>query len=71
MRGIVGFFVMLQGALGLIGLFFFDGPWGVLRHWFDLPWPAYLGVFAAGLALMAWGEHDRGRKKPEGAGGAG
>ncbi|MGG2462160.1 hypothetical protein ACO0M4_20490 [Streptomyces sp. RGM 3693] len=62
MRGIIGFIAMLQGALGLFGLLFFDAPWGVLRHLVDLQWPAYAGVFAAGAALMAWGEWDRKRK---------
>ncbi|WP_411128512.1 hypothetical protein [Streptomyces sp. x-19] len=63
MRAIIGFIVMVQGALGLFGLLFFDGPWGVLRHVVDLPWPAYAGVFAAGAALMVWGEPDRKRKE--------
>ncbi|MCE4947841.1 hypothetical protein LVX13_32760 [Streptomyces albulus] len=63
MRAIIGFFVMVQGGLGLAGLFFADGPWGVLRHWVELPWPAYGALFVAGAALMVWGESDRKRKE--------
>ncbi|MFJ6751266.1 MULTISPECIES: hypothetical protein [unclassified Streptomyces] len=63
MRGIIGFIAMLQGALGFIGQVFFDSGWGLLHHWFDLPSPAYLGVFAAGAALAVWGDVDKKRKQ--------
>ncbi|MFB7635460.1 hypothetical protein ACFC0M_31535 [Streptomyces sp. NPDC056149] len=62
MRGIIGFIVMLQGGLGLVGRLFFDGPWGVLHHFVDLPTPAYAGIFAVGVALLGWEEWDRNRK---------
>ncbi|MCZ0971314.1 hypothetical protein O1L55_07070 [Streptomyces albulus] len=66
MRAIIGFIVMVQGGLGLAGLFFADGPWGVLRHWVELPWPAYGALFVAGAALMVWGV----RPQAEGSGAA-
>lgn len=62
MRGFIGFIAMLQGALGFIGQVFFDGAWGALHHWFDLPSAGYLGIFAAGAALAVWGDTDRKRK---------
>lgn len=63
MRGFIGFIVMLQGAVGFIGQMFFDGAWGLLPHWFDLPSVAYLGVFAAGAALAVWGDMDKKREQ--------
>lgn len=68
MRGFFGFIVMLQGALGFIGQVFFDGAWGLLPHWFALPSVAYVGVFAAGVALIAWEEMDKKRKKARSGG---
>ncbi|MFD8546715.1 hypothetical protein [Streptomyces sp. NPDC059649] len=62
MRGIIGFIAMLQGAMGFIGKTFFDGAWGLLAHWFDLPSVAYLGLILAGAALAVWGEMDKKRK---------
>ncbi|MFB6926924.1 hypothetical protein ACFCXR_18130 [Streptomyces noursei] len=35
----------------------------MLRHWVELPWPAYGALFVAGAALMVWGESDRKRKE--------
>ncbi|WEB41845.1 hypothetical protein MOV08_23000 [Streptomyces yunnanensis] len=67
MRGIIGFIVMLQGGLGFVGQVFFDGAWGVIRHFVHLPSPAYAGICAAGVALIAWGEWDR-KRKAEGEG---
>lgn len=63
--GVIGFIVMLQGAMGFIGQVFFDGGWGLLPHWFDLPSVAYLGVFAVGAALGVWADADKKRKRRE------
>ncbi|MFI1161678.1 hypothetical protein [Streptomyces sioyaensis] len=68
MRGFLGFIVMMQGAMGFIGQTFSDGAWGVLPHFFELPTACYLLLFAAGVALLAWGEVDRKRKQEPGAG---
>ncbi|TJZ51864.1 hypothetical protein FCH28_18540 [Streptomyces piniterrae] len=68
MRAIIGFIafiVMIQGAMGFIGQVFFDGAWGLLPHWFDLPSVAYLGIFAAGAALGVWTDVDKKRKQRE------
>ncbi|GAB7032630.1 hypothetical protein JCM4914_40910 [Streptomyces platensis subsp. malvinus] len=48
--------------MGFIGKTFFDGAWGLLAHWFDLPSVAYLGLFLAGAALAVWGDMDKKRK---------
>ncbi|MFF4604103.1 hypothetical protein ACFY12_15435 [Streptomyces sp. NPDC001339] len=66
MRGIIGVIFMIQGVLGIIGTFT-DGTWGLLAHWFDLPWYAYAGLFAAGAALALWGERDKKRHEQAGA----
>ncbi|MFI2260378.1 hypothetical protein [Streptomyces tubercidicus] len=63
MRGLLGFIIMIQGAMGFIGQVFFDGAWGLLPHWFHLPSPAYVGLFAAGAALAVWGDTARKRKQ--------
>ncbi|MCF3147575.1 hypothetical protein [Streptomyces platensis] len=70
MRGLIGFIVMIQGAMGFIGKVFFDKAWGLLPHWFNLPSPAYVGLFAAGAALIAWGERARKLKQQEERSGA-
>ncbi|QIY56213.1 hypothetical protein HEP86_18885 [Streptomyces sp. RPA4-5] len=71
MRGLIGFIVMIQGAMGFIGQVFFDGAWGLLPRWFSLPSPAYVGLFAAGAALAVWGDTAKKRKQQqEGAGAA-
>ncbi|KUJ65887.1 hypothetical protein ACZ90_42730 [Streptomyces albus subsp. albus] len=59
LMGIIGVIVAIQGVLGLAGLLFGDEAWGALHNWFDLPTLAYLGITAAGLALVAWSEHGR------------
>lgn len=59
---------MMQGAMGFIGQTFSDGAWGVLPHFFDLPTACYLLLFAAGVALLAWGEVDRKREQKREAG---
>ncbi|MFE6738765.1 hypothetical protein [Streptomyces tubercidicus] len=63
MRGLLGFIIMIQGAMGFIGQVFFDGAWGLLPRWFQLPSPAYVGLFAAGAALAVWGDAARKRKQ--------
>ncbi|MFI0907883.1 hypothetical protein ACH4TE_30880 [Streptomyces sioyaensis] len=40
-------------------------PGGVLPHFFDLPTACYLLLFAAGVALLAWGEADKKRKQKQ------
>lgn len=65
MRGFLGFIVMIQGAMGFIGQTFFDGAWGLLPHWFDLPSVAYVGLIAAGAALAVWGDVDKKRKQKQ------
>ncbi|WP_093483901.1 MULTISPECIES: hypothetical protein [unclassified Streptomyces] len=65
MRGFLGFIIMIQGAMGFIGQTFFDRAWGLLPHFFDLPTVCYLLLFAAGVALIAWGEVDRKRKQEQ------
>lgn len=59
---------MMQGVMGFIGQTFSDGAWGVLPHFFDLPTACYLLLFAAGVALLAWGEVDRKREQKREAG---
>ncbi len=70
MRGFIGFIVMIQGAMGFIGQTFFDGAWGLLPHWFELPSIAYVGLFAAGAALAVWGDLDKKRRQKRGESGA-
>ncbi|MCX4639920.1 hypothetical protein QT196_18305 [Streptomyces sp. P9-2B-2] len=71
MRGLIGFIVMIQSAMAFIGQVFFDGVWGLLPRWFNLPSPAYVGLFAAGAALAVWGDTAKKRKQQqEGAGAA-
>ncbi|UQA94594.1 hypothetical protein [Streptomyces halobius] len=65
MRGIIGFIIMIQGAMGFIGQVFFDGAWGILPHWFELPSIAYIGIFALGAALCFWVDADKKRKQKE------
>ena len=59
---------MMQGAMGVIGQAFFDGAWGVLPHFFELPTAFYVLLSAAGMALAAWGEADKKRKQQPEAG---
>ncbi|MEU2788400.1 hypothetical protein [Streptomyces sp. NPDC007100] len=69
MRGIIGIIVLIQGAMGALGRTFTDGTgWGILPHWFDLPTLAYAGMAAVGLALIAWEEADKKRRKRVGPG---
>ncbi|GGW08200.1 hypothetical protein GCM10010500_78590 [Streptomyces nigrescens] len=56
--------------MGFIGQVFFDGAWGLLPHWFTLPSPAYVGLFAAGAALAVWGDTARKRKQERARSGA-
>ncbi|WP_327703562.1 hypothetical protein [Streptomyces decoyicus] len=65
MRGFLGFIIMIQGVMGFVGQVFFDGAWGLLPHWFDLPSAAYVGLFAAGAALAVWGDAARKRKEKQ------
>ncbi|MFE0188306.1 hypothetical protein [Streptomyces sp. NPDC058989] len=70
MRGFIGSIVMIQGAVGFIGQMFFDGAWGLLPHWVELPSIAYVGVFAAGAALAVWGDLDKKRRQKRAESGA-
>ncbi|MFG2864143.1 hypothetical protein [Streptomyces sioyaensis] len=65
MRGFLGFIIMIQGAMGFIGQTFSDHAWGLLPHFFELPTACYLLLFAAGVALIAWGEVDKKRKQEQ------
>lgn len=56
---------MIQGAMGFIGQTFSDHAWGLLPHFFELPTACYLLLFAAGVALIAWGEVDKKRKQEQ------
>ncbi|MFH8345810.1 hypothetical protein [Streptomyces sp. NPDC018045] len=70
MRGIIGIIVLIQGALGALGRTFTDSTgWGILPHWYDLPTLGYVAMAAAGLALIAWEEADKKRRKRVGSGG--
>ncbi|MET9295771.1 hypothetical protein [Streptomyces sp. NPDC003077] len=69
MRGVIGFIVALQGALGFLGQVFTDGNgWGVLPNWVDLSPAVYLAIAALGLALLGWDEADRRKKRAASAG---
>lgn len=62
MREIAGVFLVIQGLGGFAAQVFFDTQWGLLHRWVDLPSVAYLGIAAAGAALVIWGDTARGKK---------
>lgn len=54
--GLLGWFTGAQGVLGIAGHVCRGEPWGVLRHWWDLPTPVYAVLAVAGAALAWYGE---------------
>ncbi|MEV6675436.1 hypothetical protein AB0N09_00995 [Streptomyces erythrochromogenes] len=55
----IGYVVGAQGALTFASRTFFGAEWGWLPKVVDLPSAAYLGIVAAGLALVAVGVRTR------------
>ncbi|WP_411102872.1 hypothetical protein [Streptomyces sp. cmx-4-9] len=55
----IGYVVGAQGLVSYASQTFFGTEWGWLHKVVDLPSPAYLGVIAAGLALIATGMKTR------------
>lgn len=53
---VIGWIVGVQGALGVAGRVFSDEPWGVMRHWWDVPTGAYAALALLGGVLALWGE---------------
>ncbi|MEW2418696.1 hypothetical protein AB0953_34160 [Streptomyces sp. NPDC046866] len=59
----IGYVVGAQGLVSFASQTFFGTEWGWLHKVVDLPSTAYLGVVAAGLALVVCGVKTR--KAPE------
>lgn len=53
---IVGWFVGIQGVLGVAGRTFGDGPWGLLQQWWDVPTAGYVLLAVVGAGLAVYGE---------------
>ncbi|OII68211.1 MULTISPECIES: hypothetical protein [unclassified Streptomyces] len=63
---LAGWFVGVQGVLGIAGRYFGDRPWGVLHRWWDLPTPAYAVLALVGAALAVYGESAKARARSAG-----
>jgi hypothetical protein len=48
---LIGWTVGVQGALGLAGDWFGNGPWGLLQQWWDVPALGYAALLALGLMI--------------------
>ncbi|MFI2008563.1 MULTISPECIES: hypothetical protein [Streptomyces] len=59
----IGWIAAIQGGLGLGGRIFGDGPWGVLRNWWDVPNAGYAVILLVGVALASAGETSRRRSR--------
>ncbi|MFF8960513.1 hypothetical protein [Streptomyces sp. NPDC014894] len=59
----IGWISAIQGALGVGGRMFGDGPWGMLPQWWDVPTAGYAAILVAGLAVAAHGESARRRSR--------
>ncbi|MFJ7209154.1 hypothetical protein ACIQWR_37185 [Streptomyces sp. NPDC098789] len=55
----IGYVVGAQGLVGFASQTFFGTEWGWLHKVVDLPPTAYLGIVAAGLALVIVGVRTR------------
>ncbi|MEU0374843.1 hypothetical protein ABZ070_32495 [Streptomyces sp. NPDC006283] len=53
---VIGWVTGIQGVLGVAGRTFGDGPWGMLRKWWEIPTAGYVVLAVAGLALAVYGE---------------
>ncbi|ARX85488.1 hypothetical protein ACFWZT_27325 [Streptomyces alboflavus] len=60
---IIGWIVGVQGALGLAGRLFGDGPWGLVHKWWDIPTAGYAVLLAVGAVLAFYGEQGRARAR--------
>ncbi|MEV6401092.1 hypothetical protein AB0M39_41025 [Streptomyces sp. NPDC051907] len=58
---IIGWVVGIQGALGVAGRNFGDGPWGLLHKWWEIPTGGYIALAVVGLAMAVWGERTKKR----------
>ncbi|WP_434594509.1 hypothetical protein [Streptomyces sp. A5-4] len=56
---IIGWVVGIQGALGVLGRTFGDGPWGLLHRWWEIPTAGYAALAVVGAVLAVWGEAGR------------
>ncbi|HET6860993.1 MAG TPA: hypothetical protein VFH94_28325 [Streptomyces sp.] len=56
---IIGWVVGIQGALGVLGREFGDGPWGLVQQWWDVPTAGYVVLAVVGAVLALWGESGR------------
>ncbi|MFV0128428.1 hypothetical protein ACLGI4_12025 [Streptomyces sp. HMX112] len=65
---VIGWIVGVQGALGIAGRVFGDGPWGLIAKWWEIPTAGYAALAVAGLALGAYGERARARQRAARAG---
>ncbi|MFB7235503.1 hypothetical protein ACFCXK_12075 [Streptomyces sp. NPDC056269] len=55
----IGYVIGAQGLVSFASVTFFGTEWGWLHKVVDLPSAAYLGILAAGLALVAGGMKTR------------
>jgi hypothetical protein len=59
MRTFIGIIAIIQGLGGFVGRVWFDNEWGFVGRLVDLPVVAYLGIAAAGAALLVWADNDK------------
>lgn len=53
---LIGWFVGIQGVLGVAGRTFGDGPWGLLHRWWEIPTAGYVVIALVGAGIAVYGE---------------
>ncbi|MEV8528029.1 MULTISPECIES: hypothetical protein [unclassified Streptomyces] len=61
--GPLGWVVGIQGALGLAGGLFGDGPWGFLHKLADVPPVGYLALLVLGAVPAVWAETGKKQRR--------
>ncbi|MCH0541372.1 hypothetical protein I3F58_17755 [Streptomyces sp. MUM 203J] len=56
---VVGWFVGVQGLLGLAGRVFGEGPWGLLQKRWEVPTAGYAVLTVVGAGLAVYGERAK------------